>query len=73
MDWRTIDCLHNGLPLDQDVYDAALWSSISPLSEVSVANHSMTVEIPDFTNGSWITNKPVDILLNKGANTKVNL
>jgi hypothetical protein len=24
MDWRTIDCLRNGLPLDQDVYDAAL-------------------------------------------------
>jgi hypothetical protein len=23
MDWRTIDCLRNGLPLDQDVYDAA--------------------------------------------------
>jgi predicted dehydrogenase len=73
MDWRTIDCLHNGLPLDQDVYDAALWSSISPLSEASVANHSMTVEIPDFTKGSWKTNKPVDILLDKGANTKVHL
>jgi len=73
MDWRTIDCLRNGLPLDQDVYDAALWSSISPLSEASVANHSMTVEIPDFTNGSWKTNKPVDILLDKGANTKVHL
>ena len=23
MDWRLIDCLRNGLPLDQDVYDAA--------------------------------------------------
>ena len=29
MDWRLIDCLRNGLPLDQDVYDAALWSSIA--------------------------------------------
>ncbi len=27
-DWHLIDCLHNGLPLDQDVYDAAAWSSI---------------------------------------------
>jgi predicted dehydrogenase len=71
MDWRTIDCLRNGLPLDQDVYDAALWSSISPLSEASVANHSNTVEIPDFTGGSWKTNQPVDILLERGANTKV--
>ncbi len=25
-DWRLIDCLRNGLPLDQDCYDAALWS-----------------------------------------------
>ncbi|MEX2368961.1 MAG: Gfo/Idh/MocA family oxidoreductase, partial [Candidatus Paceibacterota bacterium] len=27
MDWRLIDCLRHGLPLDMDVYDAALWSS----------------------------------------------
>src|SRR6266487_3717450 len=37
MNWRTIDCLRNGLPLDEDVYDAALWSAIAPLSEWSVA------------------------------------
>jgi len=71
MDWRTIDCLRNGLPLDIDVYDAALWSSISPLTEVSVANRSKAMDIPDFTRGAWKTNKPVDILLEKGANTKV--
>jgi hypothetical protein len=73
MDWRTIDCLRNGLPLDQDVYDAALWSSISPLSEQSVAHRSSAVDIPDFTRGSWRTNNPVDILLNKGGNTKILL
>lgn len=28
MDWRLIDCLRNGLPLDMNVYDGALWSSI---------------------------------------------
>ena len=53
MDWRLIDCLRNGLPLDQDVYDAALWSAIAPLSEKSVANRSNSVDIPDFTNGAW--------------------
>jgi len=73
MDWRTIDCLRNGLPLDQDVYDAALWSSVSPLSEWSVANHSNSIDVPDFTGGSWITNQPVDILLDKGGNTKIKL
>jgi predicted dehydrogenase len=71
MDWRTIDCLRNGLPLDQDVYDAALWSSIGPLSEWSVANRSNSIDIPDFTGGSWKTNQPVDLLLEKGGNTKV--
>ncbi|MDB5061951.1 MAG: gfo/Idh/MocA family oxidoreductase [Mucilaginibacter sp.] len=73
MDWRVIDCLRNGLPLDQDVYDAALWSAISPLSEQSVANRSSAVTIPDFTNGSWKTNKPFDILLEQGGTTKVKL
>src|SRR5690606_25349507 len=52
MDWRTIDCLRNGLPLDQDVYDAALWSCIFPLSEDSVKNRSKTIDIPDFTRGA---------------------
>ena len=71
MDWRTIDCLRNGLALDQDVYDAALWSSIAPLSEWSVANRSNSIDVPDFTGGSWKTNQPVDLLLEKGGNTKV--
>lgn len=70
MDWRLMDCLRNGLPLDQDVYDAALWSCISPLSEESVANRSKSMDIPDFTNGDWKTNKPVDISLKNGGNTK---
>ncbi len=73
MDWRLIDCLRNGLPLDQDVYDAALWSAIAPLSEQSVAKRSSSVDIPDFTNGKWKTNEPVDLLLEKGGTTKVIL
>ena len=71
MDWRTIDCLRNGLPLDQDVYDAALWSSIAPLSEWSVKNRSNSIEVPDFTSGSWKRNKPVDVRLEKGGNTQL--
>jgi len=63
MDWRLIDCLRNGLPLDQDVYDAALWSSIAPLSEWSVANRSDSIDVPDFTRGGWENNKPVSLKL----------
>lgn len=73
MDWRTIDCLRNGLPLDQDVYDAALWSSIGPLSELSVKNRSNSIDVPDFTSGSWKNNQPLDINLEKGGNTKVKV
>ncbi len=73
MDWRLIDCLRNGLPLDIDVYDAASWSAVAPLTEKSVANRSASVDIPDFTKGSWKTNEPVDIFLHKGGTTKVKL
>lgn len=68
--WRLIDCLRNGLPLDQDVYDAALWSAIAPLSEWSVAHKSNPVKVPDFTRGSWQMNPPVDLTLEKGGTTR---
>ncbi|SEW55125.1 Gfo/Idh/MocA family protein [Chitinophaga arvensicola] len=71
MDWRLIDCLRNGLPVDIDVYDAAAWSAIGPLSEWSVANRSASIDIPDFTNGAWKHNKPVDISLAQGGTTGV--
>ncbi|MEX0773627.1 MAG: Gfo/Idh/MocA family oxidoreductase [Balneolales bacterium] len=72
MDWRMIDCLRNGLPLDMDVYDAALWSSIVPLSEWSVANRSNSVNIPDFTSGAWkINERYMDIQLKHGGTTKI--
>ncbi|MFP4023724.1 MAG: Gfo/Idh/MocA family protein [Thiohalospira sp.] len=71
MDWRLIDCLRNGLPIDQDVYDAALWSAIAPLSEWSVANRSNSIDVPDFTNGAWKNNTPVDISLAEGGTTGV--
>lgn len=71
MDWRLIDCLRNGLPLDQDVYDGAAWSCVFPLSEESVNNKSKTLDIPDFTRGAWKTNKPVDLSLAGAATTGV--
>jgi hypothetical protein len=61
MVWRIIYCLRNGLPLDQDVYDAASWSVISPLSELSVAKRGRSVDIPDFTRGAWKVRKSTDL------------
>jgi hypothetical protein len=55
MNWRLIQCLREGQPLDLTVYDAAAWSSIVPLSIASVAKGSAPVAIPDFTRGAWKT------------------
>ncbi|MDD4108985.1 MAG: Gfo/Idh/MocA family oxidoreductase [Prolixibacteraceae bacterium] len=71
-DWRLIDCLRNGLPMEVDVYDGALWSVITPLSEWSVSHEGQSVKVPDFTNGAWRTNKRgMDIDLREGGNTEL--
>ncbi|MNL80786.1 Glycosyl hydrolase family 109 protein 1 precursor [compost metagenome] len=57
--------------MDMDVYDAAAWSAIGPLSEWSVANRSGSIDIPDFTGGAWKYNKPLDIELEAGGTTSV--
>ena len=48
MDYRLIYCLQNGLPLDINIYEAAQWSCIAELSEKSVLNGGMPVQIPNF-------------------------
>ena len=42
-----------------DVYDAAAWSAITPLSEQSIQLANQTVAFPDFTGGKWKDRKPV--------------
>ncbi|MGY0407257.1 MAG: Gfo/Idh/MocA family protein [Polaribacter sp.] len=41
-----------------DAYDAATWSSITPLSELSIENNGAPQNFPDFTRGNWIKRKP---------------
>lgn len=53
MDYRLVYCLHNGLPLDMDVYDLAEWSCLAPLSKLSIENGNAPVKVPDFTRGAW--------------------
>ena len=53
MDYRLIYCLRNGLPLDQDVYDAAEWSAVVALSKKSIKKKNKGIKFPDFTNGKW--------------------
>jgi predicted dehydrogenase len=41
-----------------DAYDAAAWSAITPLSEVSIANGGEVQDFPDFTRGNWVKRTP---------------
>ena len=51
--YRLLECVREGLPPDMDVYDAAAWSSVTPLSIASVSRGSAPMEFPDFTKGKW--------------------
>ena len=62
MIYRIIRCLNKGLPLDINVYDSVMWSSIIPLSEMSVLNESETIKIPDFTFGKWKESRKSELL-----------
>ena len=46
--------LNNNTHTPMDVFDAAAWSSITPLSEMSIELGNQTVDMPDFTSGQWM-------------------
>jgi predicted dehydrogenase len=52
-DYRLIDALRAGRPLDSDVYDAAMLSAVIELSKRSIARGGETLRFPDFTRGGW--------------------
>ncbi len=59
--YEFIKAVRNRCQTPQDVYDAATWSAIVPLSIASVAKQSTTLDFPDFTKGAWKTREPVPI------------
>ncbi len=62
--WRMIDCFNRGVALDMDVYDAAAWSVITPLSELSIQLGSIPVKFPDFTRGLWKNERKLGVMAN---------
>ncbi len=52
----------SGEEMPIDVYDAASWMVITCLSEASIANGGMPIDIPDFTNGRWVIREPKDVV-----------
>ena len=63
MMYRIVECLHKGLPLDQNVYEGCFWSAVTPLSGKSVQEDGMPQIFPDFTRGEWKKTKPLEIVL----------
>ncbi len=62
MVYRIVECLRNGLPLDQNLYEGCFWSAVSPLSEASVANGGAPQQFPDFTRGEWKNTSPLKVI-----------
>jgi predicted dehydrogenase len=62
MRYRIVECLRNGLPLDQNLYEGCFWSAVAPLSEASVAQGGMPQDFPDFTRGQWKNTRALDIV-----------
>jgi len=62
MDWFVINSFVESAKLNiappMDAYDAAAWSAITPLSELSIENNGEPQDFPDFTRGNWIKRAP---------------
>lgn len=52
----------SGEEMPIDVYDAASWMVITCLTEASIANGGMPIDIPDFTGGRWVLREPKDVI-----------
>ena len=62
MMYRVIECLQKGEPLDQNVYEGAFWSAVTPLSAKSIDNGGSPQNFPDFTRGRWKDTEPLGIV-----------
>ncbi len=60
--YRVMECLRNGWPMDQNVYEGAFWSSLLPLTAKSVEMGGVPVEFPDFTRGDWKKTAPLPVV-----------
>ena len=65
IDWLEVntfvECLREGKPMPIDVYDAASWMCITPLTENAIATGTAQA-IPDFTCGAWTDRERHDVM-----------
>lgn len=55
-----VESAKRGIAPPIDVYDAASWSAVTPLSEQSIASNGAPQSVPDFTGGRWMEREPYD-------------
>jgi hypothetical protein len=71
-DYRLIQSIRQGAPMDMDVYDGAAWTAVIMLSEQSIAQRSRSLDFPDFTRGAWRTRPPLGIIDADGRTVPVS-
>ena len=54
-----VEAVKNKTEPPLDVYDAAAWSAITPLSEASIQLGGEPQTFPDFTRGKWMHRSPI--------------
>jgi len=61
-DYRLIQALLNGEEPDMDVYDAAMLSAVTELSDRSISSGGWPMKFPDFTRGLWKTPRVLKVM-----------
>jgi predicted dehydrogenase len=61
-DYRLVNALLKGQNPDMDVYDAAVLSAVTELSEKSLAGNGKTMDFPDFTRGMWKQPRKLEVM-----------
>jgi hypothetical protein len=52
-----VECAKQNIEAPFDVYDAATWMAVTPLSEQSISMGGQPMPFPDFTRGRWMKRK----------------
>ena len=66
-DFRLVEALRKGRPMDMDVYDGAMMSAVVELSGQSIERGGAPLDFPDFTRGGWKNARPLEVMRNERA------
>jgi predicted dehydrogenase len=61
-DFRLVEALLEGRPVDMDVYDGAMLSAVVELSGRSIERGGEPLPFPDFTRGGWKSARSLEVM-----------